>query len=189
MCDKAFTKCTFCFVAKPPASMHKRRVWNSACKARTTCRTVASVCCSWPLPWSTGPACLQPQYLSAALTGDGSGGSSNLKRTEGAAGSGPFIFDPHAAKRKAASAAAAAQAAIPEWVRWRTHIATQTNSCQYRCQQESVSAPQMHHNPMTQAHHTQKAQIASTVASTRVFQPVEREPAKRRCHAHVPKLV
>jgi hypothetical protein len=67
----------------------------------------------------TGPACLQPQYLSAALSGNcgvSSSSSSNLKRTEGAAGSGPFIFDPHAAKRKAASAAAAAQAAIPEWV-------------------------------------------------------------------------
>jgi hypothetical protein len=60
----------------------------------------------------TGPACLQPQYLSA----DSGSISMNLKRGEGTAGSGPFIFDPHAAKRKAASAAAAAQAAIPEWV-------------------------------------------------------------------------
>ena len=60
----------------------------------------------------TGPACLQPQYLSA----DSGTTSLNLRRGEGTAGSGPFIFDPHAAKRKAASAAAAAQAAIPEWV-------------------------------------------------------------------------
>jgi hypothetical protein len=39
-----------------------------------------------------------------------------LRRAEGTAGSGPFIFDPYAAKRKVASAAAAAQAALPEWV-------------------------------------------------------------------------
>jgi hypothetical protein len=43
-------------------------------------------------------------------------GGGSLKRGEGAAGSGPFIFDPYAAKRKVASAAAAAQAALPEWV-------------------------------------------------------------------------
>jgi len=70
-----------------------------------------------------GPACLQPQHLAAALSGDPGGGgaasnpsSSSLKRLEGAAGSGPFIYNPYAAKRKGESAAAAAQAALPEWV-------------------------------------------------------------------------
>jgi hypothetical protein len=47
----------------------------------------------------------------------GSAAGSSSKKGDGSSGNaGPFIFNPYAAKRKGASAAAAAEAALPEWV-------------------------------------------------------------------------
>lgn len=100
------------WVQQPAASQQPSAVKTAALRSNTcVCATANS-----SKMVTAGPACLQPQYLAATLSGDGS--SAGLRRCEGPSGSGPFIFDPHAAKRKAASAAAAAQAAIPEWVSW-----------------------------------------------------------------------
>jgi hypothetical protein len=47
----------------------------------------------------------------------GSAAAGGSKKADGSSASaGPFIFNPYAAKRKGASAAAAAEAALPEWV-------------------------------------------------------------------------
>jgi hypothetical protein len=43
-------------------------------------------------------------------------GSSSKKGDSSSSNAGPFIFNPYAAKRQGASAAAAAEAALPEWV-------------------------------------------------------------------------
>ncbi|KAF6256009.1 hypothetical protein COO60DRAFT_151357 [Scenedesmus sp. NREL 46B-D3] len=65
-----------------------------------------------------GPPCLQPLHLSATdMAPAGSASAPGSKKGEGSsANAGPFIFNPYAAKRKGASAAAAAEAALPEWV-------------------------------------------------------------------------
>lgn len=70
-----------------------------------------------------GSPSLQPIHLASAdlrstAAGSGSNAGGGLRRSETNASShGPFIFNPYAAKRKGASAAAAAEAALPEWVR------------------------------------------------------------------------
>lgn len=89
-----------------------------------------------PDPRRTGAAWLSPLHLPAAELGMTAaaavmpGGSSPRSGAAASAGSaaavapatsssskGPFIFNPYAARRQGASAAAAAQAALPEWVR------------------------------------------------------------------------
>jgi hypothetical protein len=68
--------------------------------------------------YTAGAACLQPLHLSAGeMAQPGSAAAAGSRKAEGAAAAaGPFIFNPYAAKRKGASAAAAAEAALPEWV-------------------------------------------------------------------------
>jgi hypothetical protein len=59
-----------------------------------------------------GPSWLQPHKVGEA----GSSSSSRTSATSAGGGGGPFIFNPYAAKRQGQTAAAAAEAALPEWV-------------------------------------------------------------------------